>query len=371
MRTQKVLLFILFFLLIFGGKSTATVFLDVKTGGEQSASWAYTEELTKIWNSRFQDDPIIFSPNESENWEDRLNSLIKGYSRFMIAPLKDESSDFFQEQKLRIVSTLWRVYLVPISLVYQDLGIGEGTHKPWNVPENSVIIPTFFKLKNQLQPEEVQPQDQPQSSETESQDQPQSSEILPQVQPQSSETHLINQSLQELLQQKYQPKPDEYRIIKRDELSPIDVEMMQGVLFVEIAGPIEKLMEKISENFSVFGLNNNFRTKLLTELPWLDETYFTYKNNKRRDTVRYTMALYTMKNEDSEFIEKLAELIASPPNTSFPYPYLIEHRSTSETKELSPALLHEGTRNYYKIEYTPPIEPMEEALDNPIDEEKE
>jgi len=354
---------IIFLFLFFLNNGRATTFFDLKTGGQNSASWKYAEDLSTLWNIRFQDEPIRFTPNPSDQWEDRLHSLRSGHSRFMIAPLQDESSDFFLDNRVQIVSTLWRVFLVPISTKKQTLEILEESQQIWLVPENSVIIPSFISSKKQLHSKDESPPLQPQEDPIQI-DQYRNikrDEFIQYLKVAAKENEEKDESIKE------EEKVEKEESIKEDEKEATSKgELDESVFFVEMVGPTEKLMKKINPELFVYGLQKKFQQKLITALPWLSDTYFTYKNKKRRNTVRYTMALYTLKDEESEFIEKLAELIASPPITSFPHPYLVRHRNTSMTKEIPPQLLHEGTRNYYKIEYTPPVEePMEEPSEKP------
>lgn len=128
--SKKVLIGIL--LILF---STYSVFgfesLIVETGGQNSASYQFIEELGKNWTAKYMDSKLLISAENGGNFSNRFESLKNGYARFTIAPIHYLKPEVLGKNKIKLVTALWNTYIAPLSDRGTDVSVEKKSFQYW------------------------------------------------------------------------------------------------------------------------------------------------------------------------------------------------------------------------------------------------
>lgn len=344
-RWLRLALVILFFQVATAG--FGDTLYEVQTGNNKSASWQFTNQLSAVWKLKYQNKSDIFVPRYVDGFHNRLLNLNNQYSKLAIAPLNSIEKLPIAETKIKIAVVLWNVYLLPIDSLNLSKEINLLTNQTWILPENSLIIPAFLNsLRSVYQntPSEL------------------SSELIDLVQsivwmPQTEETVMNNpQAFSVPIGSTAGTHPEKREAIvatNKLKLTPTNSFLeeinkgSQGLILYEMIGPHTHFTNLLNSNLGPTSLDNTSISTLL-KFNWFLNPYKISRTNIQ--TVGVTYALFVHESEDPEFVRDLIQVLASPPQSYFPKPYLLDNLSINQTKEVSPIFLHEATRNFFKVD---------------------
>ena len=114
------------------------------TGNPSSASWLFVDELSMDWQNVNLGNNTTLTTRYFESDAEKFKALQFRRLRFVIAPLNSISIKELKQRHLRIVSTLWNVYLAPMVITGTDSLRALNDYHNWYVPKGSRIMPLAF-----------------------------------------------------------------------------------------------------------------------------------------------------------------------------------------------------------------------------------
>ncbi|MDH5559879.1 MAG: hypothetical protein OEY59_03400 [Deltaproteobacteria bacterium] len=291
LRIFWVAVFLLPVIFSFPSKGYSDEMISVSTGGKNSLSWSFVEELSKRWQWNFPQKEEMFQPAFKSDFKERLVDLSKNYCKFAIAPLGFIPSEEMLESPIRLVAVLWEVYLIPFSATFNQRNVGLQHPGPWYLPEGAVILEDYF----QTSPEE---------------------------------TNRLN-------------------FVKADGIQEFLDGFEEGVFFYEAIGSTKNVERMIGKKLFYLGLDEKFIEEIDKKNPWIEKYKFRDPRRNLLETVSYKMALYVNFTVEPEMIKELLKMLKSSPKTILPAPIIFDYLMISQTKKVERSLLHEGSQSFF------------------------
>lgn len=330
---------------------------EIQTGNSKSASWHFTNQLSEYWkrNLVLSDKPRKFRsqfvPRYVKGFFNRFKNLNNRKCKLIVAPLSSISELPIAEMPIKIVAVLWETYLTPIESMGGD-NVGMYDDRVWVVPEDALIIPSFFNTLQAVLPDssaDMKP------------------ELVDFVQslnwPPSAKNSNIPDTTEEKEEKGFSifglgddsdhsetesdPQANKINVVDRSSVAGLINEGFEGILFFEMIGPHNSLLNKLGSQYQISSLDLSFTNHLL-RYNWFLDTFSISKLNVK--TVGVTYALFVHEEEDPEFVKELIGVLARQPKTNFERSYLMKNLALNMTKEISPIFLHESTISFFNID---------------------
>lgn len=331
--------------------------IEFGTGDKTSASWQFVNELALDWQNVNYDENSLLSPRYYNSDEKKFNALEYRQLRFVIAPMNALTIKELKQKHLKVVSTLWNVYLAPMVTNDSDLFKGIDSFENWYIPKGSRIIPSvyFDKIKEYHVQNSVQKIDAESDEAADEQifDQDKEDNDAETSDLKSNEGFSEPLTIEELLAQS---QPHEIKPTAALQIQLFDAELLKetdfltrnDLLFFEMTGSVSNLKATLGSNVVIRRLNQDFFTKLQNKLFWLEPFKLNINKSEKMNTVGMTMVLYTHEAESQVVVRKLLKLLISPKKLFFPPGYIFKNIRTSNTKKLPRHILHDASLIQFK-----------------------
>ena len=330
------LLFLAVFFSAFFSNEAKSFDVDlIATGGPESASYQFVFDLSKKWVYNYPEKNLEFRPVKRNDILSRFLLLKDGKVKFAIAPLGLIDNEELIANSIKMVSVLWRVYLVPLSPVKTKKYVSYNSHQNWYIPKNSLIIPNMFVEEEAI----IESEDQSTDGLVNESEAKSEEDINTEPEP---EVQNVDDSSKE-------PEP-EIQSIELSELDPFLEEFESGVFFYEMMGIAWRLDKALNEKLNFLSMTNDFRDRLLDDLPWLEEYTFGDPKTKRRikrKTVSFKVALFTRDSVGPETINNILKTITKKRNKILPETYIFKRLIPEHTKKVEKELLHKAAFDFF------------------------
>ncbi|MBT4290352.1 MAG: hypothetical protein HOD92_23755 [Deltaproteobacteria bacterium] len=302
------------------------------TGNPSSASWLFVDELSMDWQNVNLGNNTTLTTRYFESDAEKFKALQFRRLRFVIAPLNSISIKELKQRHLRIVSTLWNVYLAPMVITGTDSLRALNDYHNWYVPKGSRIMPLAFadEIIETSEPDQ-------ENNETDIEQGEEDYDYSNFSEPTTIE-ELIEQS------QQFKTRPfDSPRIQWLDTALLEDSYFLNesDLLFFEMTGSVDQLIASLDYQVDIRALEPDFLNQLQEKIFWLEPFTLNIKNAQKIKTVGITMTLFTHEAESQEVVQQLLNLLMFPKKLYFPSGYIYKNVKTFNTKNIPMDALHD------------------------------
>jgi len=334
--TKKILVIsVLYIFTILPGYCFAVENIAFGTGNPSSASWLFVDELSLDWQNINLGVNTTLTPRYLKSDDEKFKALQFRRLRFVIAPLNSISKKELRQRHLRIVSTLWNVYLAPMVITGTDSLKALNDYHHWYVPKGSRIMPLAFSDEiietSEAVLENKEIDIEPGEEDYDYYDYSDFSE------PTTIE-ELIVQSQQ--LETRSFDSP-QIQLLDMTSLEDLDFLNDNDLLFFEMTGSVDHLIAALDYQVDIRALEPDFLNQLQEKIFWLEPFTLNIKNAQKIKTLGITMALFTHEAESREVVQKLLNLLMFPEKLYFPAGYIFKNVKTYNTKNLPMDVLHD------------------------------
>lgn len=299
------------------------------TGDQSSASWLFVEELSLDWQNINLGENTRLIPRYFKSDAAKFNALKDRRVQYVIAPLNAISREDLKRGHLRIVSTLWNVYLVPLILRDSDPFKELEYYDNWYSMKGSRIIPLAYagEITEFIEHHSEDLEIDTEMGKEEFSEPMTIDEMF--AEPQVIETHPDDSLKIQLLDAAFLKDPN---FLKENDL-----------LFFEMTGSIDNLITTLNYTVEIRTVEQSFLDQLLEKIFWLEPFILNVKNSPKVKTVGMTMALFTHEAESKIAVEQMLNLLMFPKKLYFPAGYIFKNVKTYNTKSLPRDILHDAS----------------------------
>ncbi|MGK0289459.1 MAG: hypothetical protein ACI86H_000904 [bacterium] len=299
----------IFISLIFGVTSVyAGTLVEVATGDQTSASSKFIQDFSDHWNSRFANQYRVFQPFNGGSFKNRKLLLEQQRVQYAIFPAKMLKKERLAKEKVRLISLLWKVYLVPVKVGLPDVKklTFAGDHK-WYIPKGSVIFPQYLQWKGGIKKENI-----------------------------------LFLDFDEWLK-KLEAKES-------------------GFYLYEMTGAFYKIVRFFKDKGQIMNLPVNISEDIKHILPFTENIKeSTIRKTVKLKTVGYQFGFFGLPNKAVEDERKLLlRAFQLQPRRMVRYPYLFSYIKATDTKKVNRSLLDISTQKYFKLLSEEELKALEE-----------
>lgn len=318
----------------------------VETGGEHSASRAFTLELGKNWNAKYSDSSFMLKPDHKGDFSTRFESLNKGFSRWVIAPVSYLTPEEMEASQVKLVSVLWEFYIAPLSDRASIELVEKNKFQYWLGRMDSLLIRRLMKGVKTV-PFGSSESDVTESSEIETgevvvDENGMIVEPLPAVEGEADKRP-VNDEASEMT-------PLEAKTM--DQLIQVEPEQMplvpglysDFVLFYDMVGSVRNLYEDQEPPLNVLSLGEGITQTFIETVPWLSPMKINVPGQSAVHTVGGQMGIFCKADEDPEMVKQILDLLKQPLISS----YIMKKVQSRETSKIADAILHAESIRYFK-----------------------
>lgn len=293
--------------------------LIVETGDGKSASRAFTLELAKNWEGKYLDSAQQITPENSGDFAKRFDNLNKGYSRFVIAPIYFLTPEELKNSQVKLVSTLWEVYVAPISDHPADSIVKKNKFKYWMSSPNSLVMQY---LMNGIPP-------QPFGTEENYSEEVIVDENGMIVETAPSQSSAVMDQLIAVAPQQSHLVPSVYS---------------DFVLFYDMVGSVKNLFKSHDIQLNLLSLGEKTISSFLKNSAWLRSITINVPGQSSIKTVGFQMGLFCKADEDSKTVKNILDILKKPLISS----YIMKYTTPKQTSRLSDNILHSESIRFFK-----------------------
>jgi hypothetical protein len=308
------------------------------TGDQSSASWLFVNELSLDWQNINLGENTKLIPRYFKTDDEKFNALEYRQVRYVVAPLNSISTKDLKKKHLRIVSTLWNVYLVPLIFRDSDAFKELDYYNNWFAIKGSRIIPFAYADKITVFKEQY------------------SEDLEVNINTDQSEAEFSEPIIfEEWIAQSEQPEIQPDNSLKIQLLDPaflIDPNFLEenDLLFFEMTGSLDNLITTLNYTVEIRTLEQNFLDQLLEKIFWLEPFILNVKNSPKVKTVGMTMALFTHEAESNIAVRQILDLLMTPKKIYFPAGYIFKNIKTYNSQKIPADILHDASLSRFKKE---------------------